>query len=341
MLRPAEVLRSPKMLRSPDLLSSPDPLSPPDLLSSPDPLRRFDRHDFPAESVAASKRGRRISVCVPAREEEATIGGVVGCVRDLLMGEVGVVDELVVIDDGSTDATAAVARDAGADVVAATDVLPEHGTEHGKGQAMWRGAHVTTGDVVVFCDADVRSFDPGFVLGLAGPLLACDDLALVKGFYDRPMDGRPGEGGRVTELAARPLISLLFPHLAGLVQPLAGECALRRDVIDAVPIVGGYGVDLGLLIDVSARFGVSSLAQCDLGVRVHRNRSLAELGAQSFAIVQVALQRAGVQSARGEPFGGTLPWSSRLDRPGTPPVDVTMIERPPLVDVRARRAEPA
>jgi glucosyl-3-phosphoglycerate synthase len=157
---------------------------------------------------------------------------------------------------------------------------------------MWKGLHVTTGDLVVFLDADVTGFDTRFVLGLAGPLLAHDDVDFVKASYVRHLWGRPGEGGRVTELTARPLIRLLFPHLAAVRQPLAGECAGRREVLESVPFVAGYGVDLGLLIDLSARFGAGVIAQCDLGTREHRNRPLSELAPQAEVIMRLGLERA-------------------------------------------------
>ncbi|MGH9115982.1 MAG: glucosyl-3-phosphoglycerate synthase [Acidimicrobiales bacterium] len=296
-------------------------------------VRSFDRRDFPPGKVAASKRGRRVSVCLPARDEELTIGETVAAIRRDLMERHPVVDELLVVDDGSSDATARLAGDAGARVVAASAVLPEYGTEHGKGQAMWKAVHASTGDLVVFCDADVRRFDPGFVLGLLGPLVTRDDVTFVKGFYDRPLDGRPREGGRVTELMARPLISALFPHLADLEQPLAGECAARRDVLEAVPFVGGYGVDLGLLIDITSGFGTSGLVQCDLGERVHRNRALGELSVQALEILQVGLQRAGLPgSGRASPPDGVV-----LSRPGSEPVAVAFTQRPPLAKVPAHR----
>jgi glucosyl-3-phosphoglycerate synthase len=192
---------------------------------------------------------------------------------------------------------------------------------------MWRGLAASTGDIVVFCDADIRDFAPHFVTGLVGPLLRRDDIAFVKAFYDRPIAGRPGEGGRVTELVARPLIAALFPHLAALGQPLAGECAARRDLLEQLPFVDGYGVDLGLVIDVAARCGIGALAQCDLGQRVHRNRPLSELGPQALAIVQVALSRAGVAPD----------WQSRLVRPGEETVTVSLSQRPPLADLAAAR----
>lgn len=287
-------------------------------------LRSFAASWFQAETVEASKRGLRVSVCLPAKNEASTVGAVVEVIAGELMGRTGVVDELVVVDDGSDDATAEVATAAGAKVVAAGEVLADLGTDLGKGGAMWAGLQVTTGDVVAFCDADVRSFHAGFVLGLVGPLLLHPELALVKGFYERPLDGRPGEGGRVTELMARPLVSVLFPHLGPIVQPLAGEVAARRDVFEAVPFVSGYGVDLGLLIDVSERWGTDALAQCHLGERVHRNRSLAELSAQATAVLQVGLARAGLAGTAGEP------WTTGLQRPDGAVVPVTMRELPPL-----------
>ena len=305
-------------------------------------IRSFDARDFPPEMVAASKRGHSISVCLPARDEAATIGEIAGLVRRELMERWPVVDELLVIDDGSTDDTAQVARHAGARVVAAASVLPDHITGPGKGQAMWRAVHVATGDIIVFCDADVRSFAPAYVLGLVGPLLDHDDLQLVKGFYERPLDGRPGEGGRVTELMARPAISLLHPHLGPLVQPLAGEVAGRREAFESVPFVSGYGVDLGLLIDISAIYGPSSLAQCDLGQRVHRNRGLKELGPQALAILQVALQRAGITAVDGmvpTGPGATGSWTTVLQRPGPDSTPVTMTEHPALADVATPRRQ--
>ncbi|MHB1928964.1 MAG: glucosyl-3-phosphoglycerate synthase [Acidimicrobiales bacterium] len=293
-------------------------------------IRSFDARDFPAGAVLAAKGDRRVSVCLPARDEEGTVGTVVSAIREQLMRDVPVVDELVVVDDGSRDATAAVAVAAGATVVTAGAVLAGHPGGPGKGQAMWRGVHATTGDVVAFCDADLLHFDPAFVLGTVGPLLASPELAFVKGFYERPLDGPPGEGGRVTELTARPLITLLHPTLSPLVQPLAGECAGRRDVLESVPFVGGYGVDLGLVIDVAARFGTTAMAQSDLGSRRHRNRNLAELSAQAVAVAQVALERAGWRDGVG------LPWPAVLHRPDGVGVAVTMAELPPL-----RSAHPA
>jgi glucosyl-3-phosphoglycerate synthase len=159
---------------------------------------------------------------------------------------------------------------------------------------MWRSLQASTGDLVVWCDADVTNFDSRFVTGLLGPLLTDPEVMFVKGFYERPLDGRPGKGGRVTQLLARPLINLLFPSLTSILQPLAGECAGRRSVLESVPFAASYGVDLALLIDIAAEYGEDSIAQVDLGERVHRNRTLEELSVQSFEILQAALARAGI-----------------------------------------------
>ena len=253
-------------------------------------IRSFHASEFPADRVLTEKAGRRLSVVIPARNEAATVGKVAAVLRRSLMERTPVVDELVVVDDGSTDETATVASAAGAVVVPAAD----DGTPTGKGSAMWRGLAATTGDLVAFCDADVSSLHPGFVLGLVGPLLGSSELQFVKGCYQRPYYGQPGEGGRVTELVARPALALLFPHLAAVRQPLAGECAGRRSLLARLPFVGGYGVDLGLLLDVAAHAGAHAIAQCDLGERVHRNRPLRELTPQAEAVLAVALQRAGL-----------------------------------------------
>jgi len=229
-------------------------------------------------------------VCLPARNEQDTVGPIVAEVRAALTaagGGVDLVHDVVVVDDGSTDDTAAAAEKAGARVI-----RTDPGTG-GKGQAMQRAIAETDAEVLVFLDADVENFAPHFVTGLLGPLFARGDVAMVKGFYDRPLHGEPGGGGRVTELVARPVIDLLFPHLEGIRQPLAGETAAPRRVLDKVDLAPGYGVELGLLVDVAARFGVDQLAQVDLGVRVHRNRPLSELRVQATDVLRTALERAG------------------------------------------------
>ena len=249
----------------------------------------FHHSQFDALRLAAERAPLRVSVCIPARNEERTVGAVVGCVHRRLTsagGGIGLVDEIVVVDDGSTDATAEEAGRAGAVVVPS-------GSGGGKGRAMAAGVAATDGDLVVFLDADVENFAAHFVTGLLGPLVAHPQVVLVKAFYERPLEGSPSGGGRVTELVARPVIELLFPALAGIRQPLAGETAVRRAVLERVVLETGYGVELGLLVDVAEAHGVRALAQVDLGRRVHRNRPLDELRPQAADVLRAALRRAG------------------------------------------------
>ena len=271
-------------------------------------MRTYPASEFHADRLVELKRGRSVSVCLPARDEAATIGEIVATIKHELVERTGLVDEILVLDDGSTDTTAAVARAAGARVRSVADVLPEVGFGQGKGEAMWKAVYDATGDLLVFCDADVRNFDARFVVNLLEPLLTTDEIGFVKGFYDRPNAGRAGEGGRVTELVARPLLQLLFPVLAELRQPLAGECAGRRDILERVPFVEGYGVDIGLVLDVTECFGAGVMAQVDLGTRIHRNRPLAQLAPQATAVLQTALSRAGISTAAGTEISERPPW---------------------------------
>ena len=279
-----------------------------------EPVRTFDGRAFDAAELVTLKRGRRISVCLPARDEEATIGPIVERTRHALVLECPLVDDIVVVDDRSADDTARIAGAAGARVV-------RTGEGHGKGAALRTATAVAEGELLVFCDADLRDFDPAFVVGLLGPLLLHDDVALVKAFYARPIDGRAPGGGRVTELVARPLLAMLFPELGAIAQPLAGEYAARRGVLERVRFVEGYGVDVALLIDVAAGWGASALAQVDLGVRAHRNRPLDELGPMAAEVAQAILRRAGVGAADAPVV---------LAAPGRPPVVVAPRELPPL-----------
>lgn len=277
-----------------------------------------------ADLVAAKARtGLTVSVCLPARNEEATVAQVVAAIRAALVTGVGLVDEVLVVDDHSDDRTAALAAAAGARVVDASAVLTGHGEGHGKGEALWKSVHESTGDLVVWVDADIVDFDPAFVVGLLGPLLTDPAIHFVKGHYHRPEADGVG-GGRVTELLARPLLAQYFPELAEVAQPLAGEYAARRSLLEQLPFVVGYGVDVALLIDAARAVGVEGLAQVDLGVRHHRNRSLAELGPQALAVSQAILDRAGVRP----------PGPAVLRRPGQAPVTLAVHERPPLASLR-------
>lgn len=268
----------------------------------PDVRRWFLRRTFASdqtpsmEVLLARKAGQRISVVLPARNEEATVGAVVGAVVPLV--HAGLVDELVVLDGRSADRTAARAAEAGATVIPLTEVLPSYGTRHGKGEALWKALYVTNGDLIVYLDADLLGVTPAWVSGLLWPLLAEPDISLVKACYERPL-ALPGQpeipgGGRVTELTARPLLNLLWPQLAGLIQPLAGEYAARRSLLERIPYDAGYAVELGLVLDTLDEVGLDGIAQVHLGVRRHRHQSTEALGRMAAALTTAALERAGV-----------------------------------------------
>lgn len=284
--------------------------------------------DLDVGALVAAKAGRSTSLCLPARDEAGTIGPIVEAVVSELVERHHLVDEVLVVDDRSSDATAAVAAAAGARVVAADAVLSELGPGTGKGEALWKSLAASSGDLVAWCDADIVDFDVRFVSGLLGPLLLDRHVGFVKGCYERPVEGVPGEGGRVTELVARPLIALLLPDLAGFAQPLSGEYAGRRDVLERLPFTQGYGVDLGLLADAVAALGPGGVAQVDLGVRTHRNRPLGDLGPTALAVLHEGLDRAGVAG---------MTWPATLARPGAVPRTVAGGVRPPLAEVAAHR----
>jgi glucosyl-3-phosphoglycerate synthase len=256
---------------------------------------------------AKAAGGLSVSLVVPARNEAATVGDVVGRVREALMETTDLLDEIVVIDSDSTDDTYAVASDAGAVVHRSAEIRPDLGSVPGKGEAMWKSLFVTRGDVLVFMDADLLDWDTHFVPGLVGPLLTRPEIALVKGFYERPLvdgdavaadEGAAFEGGRVTELVARPLLNTLFPELAGLVQPLAGEWAVRRSHFASLRVPTGYAVETTALIDTARTLGVDAIAQVDLGRRAHRHQALRDLGGMATQILLAALERAGLETAR-------------------------------------------
>ena len=246
--------------------------------------------------VIKGKTGLSIGVCLPALDEETTVGAICRTIR-IELKDHGLVDQLVVIDSGSTDRTVKEAAAAGADVVRAADLVPEAPPigDPGKGESLWKSLSVMETDLVVWIDSDTRNFTTRFVTALVAPLLKERSLVFTKAFYDRPIDGGDGllpmGGARVTELSIRPLINLLYPELAGFIQPLSGEYAGRRDALIDLPFGAGYDVDLLLLMDLVERFGIEAIAQVDLGSRVHRNRDIAALGRMSFEIVRSFLER--------------------------------------------------
>lgn len=324
-----------------------------------DPVRTWLRQrtshwqDWPPERLLAAKRaaGTRISVVIPARNEERTVGRVVAALRQALLTATPLVDEIIVVDSDSTDGTARAAERAGAAVHRARDIAPALGSYPGKGEALWKSLLVTQGDLLVFVDADLTRWGPHFVTGLLGPLLADrpgagqpeaglqgggQQVQLVKGFYERVRTERDGststEGGRVTELVARPLLSLWWPQLAGVVQPLAGEWAIRRDLMESLSIPVGYGVELSTLLDTFTRYGLGALAQVDLGSRAHRHQADHDLALMAAELLVVAEAR----REHPEPPGQLLHQFVRENGEARPRSRaIPSHERPPASTVKA------
>ncbi|MEU9382344.1 glucosyl-3-phosphoglycerate synthase [Streptomyces sp. NPDC048279] len=294
--------------------------------------RSWSVNDRPLHRILAAKQrsGQSVSVVLPALNEEETVGDIVAIIRHDLMRQAPLVDEIVVVDSGSSDRTAAVAAAAGARVEHRDTILPRIPAVPGKGEVLWRSLLVTTGDIVCFVDADLREFSSDFVTGIVGPLLTDPDVDLVKAMYDRPLAGSAGQGGRVTELMARPLLNMHWPQLAGFVQPLGGEYAARRSLLEQLPFPVGYGVELGMLIDALHLVGLDALAQVDVGVRKHRHQDGQALGRMSAAIYRTAQLRL----ARGHLIRPALTQFERGEdgfEPRTYSVDTE--ERPPMAEI--------
>jgi glucosyl-3-phosphoglycerate synthase len=297
--------------------------------------RTYHHSAFPARELAALGP-RSVSVCLPARNEAPTIGPILDCLVPLR--EQGVVEQVVVVDD-STDGTADIARRRGAEVYAQSALMAEFGPVRGKGDAMWRALSVLTGDVVCYLDADSEEFGEHFALGLVGPLLRDPRIQFVKGFYRRPLrtagSTQPSGGGRVTELLARPLLNRFYPDLAGVLQPLAGEIAARRDLLERLPFACGYSVDVALLLDAWRVAGLDALAQVDLDVRQNQHQPLAELGPMAAAVlagVVSRLERDGRLEPSVDPgFLAPAPDGTFTER-GTP-----LLERPPMAELALSR----
>ncbi|RZT26113.1 glucosyl-3-phosphoglycerate synthase [Mycobacterium sp. BK558] len=293
----------------------------------------WSRPSWTVAELEAAKKGRTVSVVLPALNEEETVAGVVETITPLLGG---LVDELIVLDSGSTDDTEIRAVAAGARVVNREVALPEVAPQPGKGEVLWRSLAATTGDLIAFVDSDLLDPDPMFVPKLLGPLLTAEGVHLVKGFYRRPLkvSGREDAngGGRVTELVARPLLAALRPELSCLYQPLGGEYAGTRELLTAVPFAPGYGVEIGLLVDTYDRLGLDAIAQVNLGVRTHRNRPLTELAAMSRQVIGTLLQRCGVPDSG---VGLTQFFADGEDY--TPRTSaVSLDDRPPMITLRPR-----
>jgi glycosyltransferase involved in cell wall biosynthesis len=291
--------------------------------------RRFDGADYDAGLLLERKGERAVSVILPAKNCAATIGAVLDTAV-MPYAEAGLIDEVLVVDADSPDGTAGSAAAAGAEVVSENALALGCGPSLGKGDAMWRGLAATHGDVLVFLDADTANPHPAHLLGVLGPLLCVRELQLVKGAFARPLllggDAVADEGGRVTELMARPLLNLHVPELAGFSQPLAGEFAARRTLLEALPFPAGYGVEIALLIDALRHAGLDALAEAQIPPRHNRHQPLRDLGAMAFAVLAAVEQR--VRSADAAvPAGLVQPWADHAVR------DVVLLERPPLAQL--------
>jgi len=292
----------------------------------------FSHHRFPAERLAA-ERTATASVCLPARNEARTIGPILEQLLPLLEREV--VDQVLVVDN-STDDTAEIARRLGAEVCDQEQLAPELGPVLGKGDAMWRALRALRGELVCFIDADSEQVGPHFVCGLLGPLVCDAEISFVKGCYRRPFrvgdTVMPDGGGRVTELTARPLLNLFYPELAAVEQPLAGEVAARRTLLEQLPFVTGYGVDIALLLDAYHAVGLRGLAQVDLGVRQNAHQPLRDLGPMAYEVLHAVASRLGREGRLGEPLPRTFTLAGG-DGPETVQLDPR--ERPPVASLRA------
>ena len=263
-----------------------------------DPMtpRRFHHGQFAdVEALVALKGFQRVSVCIPTLNEAETISSIVSLIREELVLKAALVDEILVIDSNSSDGTREIARAAGATVYASSAIAPGAGSHLGKGENLWKALHVATGDIICYIDGDISNFHSGFITGLVGPLLIDSEIDYVKAFYERPLTHGDGfhanGGGRVSEILIRPLISLFYPELAGILQPLSGEYAARKTTLETLPFPTGYGVEIAHLIDLSTAGLADRIAQTDLVRRIHRNREDDELGSMAFALLKVIFRR--------------------------------------------------
>lgn len=304
----------------------------------------FHHSEFQDVAHAVREKERQdltISLCLPTLNEEKTIGKEIVIFRSELMERHPLLDEIAVIDSGSDDRTLDVARSYGADVYLAADILPDLGHKQGKGENLWKAIYQLKGDIIIYVDADISNIHPRFVYGLVAPLIYREEIMYVKGFYERPLafssgQPRPSGGGRVTEILVRPLFSLFFPELTAIMQPLSGEYAVRREVLQQIPFPVGYGVETSHLIDVYTRWGIEAFAQTDLDQRVHRNQTTRALGKMAFGILQTFLLRLKSQGQVTDlPEMGTVFRQYEVQDREYQQVefDIEEDERPPMLEI--------
>jgi len=287
------------------------------------------------------KKDLRISLCLPTLNEENTIAKEIIIMKSELMSRYPLLDEIVVIDSGSTDNTVNIARSFGADVYDANNILPHLEKFRGKGENLWKALYITTGDIIVYIDADIKNIHHRFAYGLIGPLLLYDHIKYAKAFYDRPISIgknkiRPTGGGRVTELVIRPLFSLFFPELTQIIQPLSGEYAGYREVLEKIPFPIGYGVETSIILDIYVKWGLDVIAQVDLDRRIHRNQDTKALGRMSFAILKTFFQRqkrSGLIDIKNKLFDEIIQYNLVDSRYHPDPLKIVGFERPPMIEI--------
>lgn len=292
---------------------------------------------------AKQKKGLKISLCLPTLNEEKTIGKELIIFRSELVERYPLIDEIAVIDSGSEDKTLEVAENFGADTYLATDILPNLEPKKGKGENLWKAIYQLEGDIIVYVDADISNIHPRFVYGLVAPLVYRDELQYVKAFYDRPLafsgNVRASGGGRVTEILVRPLFSLFFPELTSIIQPLSGEYAVRREVLDKIAFPIGYGVETSHLIDVYNKFGLEAFAQTDLDKRVHENKPTQALGKMAFGILQTFIKRVNSMGMFNVEHYETIlrQFQVKRDHYEQNLIEIVEEERPPMIEIEEYR----
>ena len=284
-----------------------------------------------------------ISLCLPTLNEEKTIGKEIIIFRSELMERYPLIDEIAVIDSGSTDNTLEVAKNFGADTYLASEILPDLEEKKGKGENLWKAIYQLKGDIIVYVDADISNIHPRFVYGLVAPLIYRDEVKYVKGFYDRPLafsgGVRASGGGRVTEILVRPLFSLFFPDLTAMIQPLSGEYAVRREVLEQIAFPIGYGVETSHLIDVYHKYGLEAFAQTDLDKRVHENKATIDLGKMSFGILQTFIKRAKALGVFDSAEHTTIlrQFQATQEKYEQNLIEIIEEERPPMIEIEEYR----
>jgi len=301
------------------------------------------------ERLVAEKKRKKLSIslCLPTLNEDKTIAKEIVIMKSELMTRYPLLDEIVVVDSGSTDRTREIAREYGADVYAAADILPQHGHFKGKGENLWKALFITRGDIIVYLDADIKNIHHRFVYALVAPLLLYDGIRYCKAFYDRPIATaknvmRPTGGGRVTELVIRPLFSLFFPELTQIIQPLSGEYAGFRNVLEKIPFPIGYGIETSLILDIYERWGLDVMAQVDLEKRVHRNQDTKALGRMAFVILYTfarRIEKQGFIKLNQPTFFEMIQYNLVRAQYQADVFKIEGVERPPMIEIPEYRAK--